>query len=577
MTDHKKYLREVLISDGKTITYRQLSRALKVHVNVAKEMLYEFHKDLNLRKPRSCHATYILSGLRNASASTSSEGDTKAGVATAAGTGTEEDQYMQSSPFELSQGSSSMEVDSRDGADSGNGKGKRQQVRKLVRTIVLVPEERVEEVKADFELLSSIHVYSIEPAPLKDLLLLADNTLDVQRLDSTEAPQDLARTYGGIMNKHANRRTGFRPTTAPPAPSLVIKPEPKSEKEKKTLFPSAGRKATGASTASTGTVTTAPTGNTSTVSATPSAASSGPTKKSQTDFFKSFGGGGSSGRKKAAALMEKDKAAAKVAASQTKAAPAGLAMTESMMDLDEEEDESMQDKVVEKKPTFSDDDKEDDDEEEEDEGHQDCPPPTHKNATSASSIAADAQRRRERDEKLRQMMMDDSDDEPQDTPNLVDSDSVPPSTQLLPPPPSSSPPAATTTTIPTPPVQQQTETQTAAPRNPRKRLRRKVQKRVTTRDEEGYLVTRTETVWESYSEDEDEEGDKAVERKKVQAKQSPVTIVRGNSGTGNASGGGDGGEKEKDGVGSGGKGGKKGAGGPAVKGQGNIMSFFARK
>lgn len=41
-----------------------LNRALKVHVNAAKEMLYDFHRTQNARKPSSVHATYLLSGTR---------------------------------------------------------------------------------------------------------------------------------------------------------------------------------------------------------------------------------------------------------------------------------------------------------------------------------------------------------------------------------------------------------------------------------------------------------------------------------------------------------------------------------
>jgi len=64
------------------VTYRLLSRALKVNVTTAKQyvylipisaydlmpdrMLYEFHTKQNSKKPKSIHATYILTGKKRA-------------------------------------------------------------------------------------------------------------------------------------------------------------------------------------------------------------------------------------------------------------------------------------------------------------------------------------------------------------------------------------------------------------------------------------------------------------------------------------------------------------------------------
>lgn len=71
----------------------------------------------------------------------------------------------------------------------------------------------------------------------------------------------------------------------------------------------------------------------------------------------------------------------------------------------------------------------------------------------------------------------------------------------------------------------------------RRRGKRKVMKEVQMKDDEGYLVTKQEAAWESYSEDE-------------KVKPEPVKV-----------------EKKA-------PAGKKGA--PA-KGQGNLMSFFGKK
>jgi DNA polymerase delta subunit 3 len=63
-SDFKKYLATEILSEQRTVSYRNVSRALKVHVTAAKCMLYEFHEFQNGKKPGSVYATYLLSGLR---------------------------------------------------------------------------------------------------------------------------------------------------------------------------------------------------------------------------------------------------------------------------------------------------------------------------------------------------------------------------------------------------------------------------------------------------------------------------------------------------------------------------------
>lgn len=46
------------------VTYRTLSRSLKIHVNLAKELLYDFHKSQNAKEPGTVHATYLVYGTR---------------------------------------------------------------------------------------------------------------------------------------------------------------------------------------------------------------------------------------------------------------------------------------------------------------------------------------------------------------------------------------------------------------------------------------------------------------------------------------------------------------------------------
>lgn len=89
------------------VTYRLLSRELKIHVNTAKEsvftdpipgrrmltghrMLFEFHRLQNGKKPGTIHATYLVSGTKRKDEAAATNGSVKKDG---------EDEYMQSSPF----------------------------------------------------------------------------------------------------------------------------------------------------------------------------------------------------------------------------------------------------------------------------------------------------------------------------------------------------------------------------------------------------------------------------------------------------------------------------------------------
>lgn len=61
---HRQWLAAQVLSDQQTVSYRMLARALKVHVNSAKRMLYDFHAHENAKRPGSVHATYLLAGSK---------------------------------------------------------------------------------------------------------------------------------------------------------------------------------------------------------------------------------------------------------------------------------------------------------------------------------------------------------------------------------------------------------------------------------------------------------------------------------------------------------------------------------
>lgn len=60
----RTYLATQIYSEQTTVSYRTVARALKVHVNTAKQILYEFHAHENGKKPNSIHATYLLAGTK---------------------------------------------------------------------------------------------------------------------------------------------------------------------------------------------------------------------------------------------------------------------------------------------------------------------------------------------------------------------------------------------------------------------------------------------------------------------------------------------------------------------------------
>jgi DNA polymerase delta subunit 3 len=130
MDQYKYYLATNVLNERQIVTYRSLSRALKVNVNLAKRcaqrqtcrtnadrcrMLFDFHKTQNAKQSQSIHATYVVSGLRRQEV----EPTPKDG----------EDTIMNSSPFPSSYMMSS---------------GPQETPAPAVRTISLVKEEELQ-------------------------------------------------------------------------------------------------------------------------------------------------------------------------------------------------------------------------------------------------------------------------------------------------------------------------------------------------------------------------------------------------------------------------------------------------
>ncbi|KAG9251838.1 DNA polymerase subunit Cdc27 [Emericellopsis atlantica] len=175
------------------ITYRLLSRALNVHVNTAKEMLYEYHKYQNAQKANSIHATYLVYGVKNREAS-QEDGD-------------------------VDMASSMPDQDETPDVVHTN-------------TLTLVREEDLTETLAAYESVSSLYVYSLAPHPQRDLAMLSDIAKSLAEYTIKEQDVSVAaKKFGTILNPHARRRDrAARPKVAASAQAKPPKPAPSATK-----------------------------------------------------------------------------------------------------------------------------------------------------------------------------------------------------------------------------------------------------------------------------------------------------------------------------------------------------------
>ncbi|KAK7955621.1 uncharacterized protein PG986_004843 [Apiospora aurea] len=184
------------------VTYRTLSRTLKVHVNLAKQMLYDFHKSQNDKNPGSLNATYLVYGTRK--------------------------------PSDEQDGDVEM-------TDSVSDKNETFSETVPTRTLALIREEMLPDTLRQYDEVTSIHVYSLAPHPMKDLQFLSDAAQQVVNMSIEEDFSPGAnKTYGTIRNPNARKRE--RRAGAPaPAPAKaqpkapvrqetkpVVKEEPKA-------------------------------------------------------------------------------------------------------------------------------------------------------------------------------------------------------------------------------------------------------------------------------------------------------------------------------------------------------------
>ncbi|KAJ9662884.1 CDC27 protein [Neophaeococcomyces mojaviensis] len=199
--DFRTYLASSIVSDGDTVTYRTLSRALKVHVNAAKCMLYEFHQKENTKSPGSVYATYLLSGRKKHNLLTVVPNKPQVNVDSSFING---DVPMPSSP-PMGPPSSFLPA-------SQETEKLEEPTEMKVKTITLCREELLESVKEQYEHITAIHIYSLSPSRLGDLQGLTDcNRTVFTDYHAKQDPLIHNKDYGIIQNPHARRRKGKRP------------------------------------------------------------------------------------------------------------------------------------------------------------------------------------------------------------------------------------------------------------------------------------------------------------------------------------------------------------------------------
>ena len=137
-SEHRKFIAAQVLSEQRAISYRTVSRALKVHVNAAKCMLHDFHAHENEKKPGSIHATYLLAGVKKPDAPPARMNGHTNGQKLDAKDDTDEPMPSSPPPFTSSGLESSQ--------DEGNVDEEVDRERVPVRTITLVREEALEGV-----------------------------------------------------------------------------------------------------------------------------------------------------------------------------------------------------------------------------------------------------------------------------------------------------------------------------------------------------------------------------------------------------------------------------------------------
>lgn len=162
-------------------------------------MLYEFHRTENKKKANSVHATYLVAGSRYEPESNDIVKDGG-------------DVIMSSQPFQSSPAAPALTIED----DTP------------ILSITLVREEDLEEARKSYESIVSIHVYSLAATKVNDLQILSDANREV--LEKYGGQNGAA--YGTITNKNMRKRNVGGPRFVPKdAPVPAMKPKLAAQKK----------------------------------------------------------------------------------------------------------------------------------------------------------------------------------------------------------------------------------------------------------------------------------------------------------------------------------------------------------
>ncbi|KAI1403593.1 DNA polymerase subunit Cdc27 [Hypoxylon fuscum] len=189
--DPTRFLAREILTEDQVITYRLLSRSFNLHVNEAKEILYEFYELQNAKKPRSLYATYLVYGTKKQAVKVEEQdGDVEMTNS--------QNEEVKDVPFSDEVPTYSLSV---------------------------VNEGQLQELLAEYDKVTSIHIYSLAPHPLEDLQLLGDIGRHVMGMSTEGKVPAVSKEFGSVTSLDVHRRERHGQSSSP-APSM---PTPKAE------------------------------------------------------------------------------------------------------------------------------------------------------------------------------------------------------------------------------------------------------------------------------------------------------------------------------------------------------------
>ncbi|RDB23473.1 hypothetical protein Hypma_009139 [Hypsizygus marmoreus] len=184
------FLTKQIFIERNIVTYRSLSRDLRVHVNTAKNELAIYH-DVAPYQSQTCAATYLLCGepLPPKIENEPEDVDMDEGVAT------NEDAEYEDDGEEVPQ-----------------------------TRIVLVNEKDLEDARSQFARLDSIHIYSLAPSPILDAGLICTPTSNIRAIDRGKDGAEVVRTVGKVVGANIKVQPAKAPHPPVAGPSRVRAP-----------------------------------------------------------------------------------------------------------------------------------------------------------------------------------------------------------------------------------------------------------------------------------------------------------------------------------------------------------------